>query len=83
MNWGEKSFALDEGNKRGGQGLYLHCTDGVSAWRHFTVDRRCAGLWEVFASPRGAIAEVMGHDGRSRPAVVDDFGSLVFVGGPQ
>lgn len=73
---------LDHATGKGGLGLYMSVGD-VSCWRHNSHDPRAAGIWEVCAHLSHAAALVNATDQLvSRPAVVDDFGNLVFVGWP-
>ncbi|MDR7331739.1 hypothetical protein [Roseateles asaccharophilus] len=64
-----------------GRGLHISPCADVAYWRHSAW---CdAGKWGVTLYPFGVTREVLGAFVVQRPAVVDDFGSLVFVGPVQ
>lgn len=68
----------------GALGLYMTVPgdSDVSWWRHATnaPDPR---LWDVTVVLSRIAGQVLGRYVFQRPAVVDDFGSLVCVGEPQ
>lgn len=75
---------VDRGHPMGyGMGLIMQTARDVYCSRHYSCDKRAEGIWEVWASPSVFAADVIGCYSFTRPAVVDDFGSLVFVGEPQ
>lgn len=65
---------------RAGAGLYISKA-GVCWWRHNVRPHR-AGLWEIYVSLTNAMLDVLDWPDTTRPAVVDDFGTLVIVGEP-
>lgn len=80
-----RAYVID--SQRGELGLRMGIGADIACVRHRTIDDRCTGMWEVRASLPKPLAEVFALTGNDayviRPAVVDDFGSLVFVGEPQ
>lgn len=77
-------YVMDSGHKTaGGVGLILESARDVMCTRHYVHDERAAGIWQVTAGCSGAEAEVRDWSLVCRPAVVDDYGSLVFVGEPR
>lgn len=68
----------------GGAGLCVESHRDVTCWRHNTIQHRAKGIWEVVFTPSLALLQ-FADGGRvlMRPAVVDDFGNLAFVGAPE
>jgi hypothetical protein len=63
-----------------GLGLCLMSSPEVACYRHYSLSRESAGRWEVTAGLSAAALEVSGgYPMWLRVAVMDDFGSLVFV----
>lgn len=80
----QRVLVIDRHQCAGGNGLSIQSDASVVCWRHNSVQHRAKGIWEVVFTPSRALRE-FSQGGRAlmRPAVVDDFGNLAFVGEPQ
>lgn len=71
-----KPYAFEEN----GLGLCFMSAPDVACYRHYSLRQEAAGHWQVTATLSAAALQVSGgYPMWMRTAVMDDFGSLVFI----